>query len=263
MEAVHHTAMARGCHHVRHTAGRLDPRVAALQLCPRMNPLAVPVASRAALMAIFLATGCTNIKNDEARTKAEGALAGSAGGAVLGALVGALAGMGSPDYITRGALIGAGAGGGAGYAYGASVAYKKKQFATQEAYLDACIAEARQKTQKSRSYNALARAVIARQQQQLAALHRTGALARPRDPNVDALRTKLDESLTNLSLADQAWEYTLQAHQAVVQKTRASARTIELNSQLEALRQEKSIGEELILQFKTLKKQLPVATTPR
>lgn len=213
--------------------------------------------------AALLFPACSNIKNDAARTKTEGALAGSAGGAVLGALIGAVAGMGSPDYIARGALIGAGVGGGAGYAYGASVAHRKKEYASREAHLDACIAELKQKTAKSRDYNALALRVLARQQRQLAALRISGKIRDAKAPETAALRANVEQSAANIGVAEQAWEYTLQAHREVVARTRPDARTLELKGNIQQLETEESETSGLRRQFEELKQQLPVATAPQ
>lgn len=101
-----------------------------------------------ALLAAFLPS-CTNIKNDQTRTRVEGGLGGALAGAALGALIGA--GSGNAG---RGALIGLAAGTAAGVAYGDHVARKKVRYATEEQWLDACIASARATNRNARAYNA-------------------------------------------------------------------------------------------------------------
>lgn len=91
---------------------------------------------------------CTNIKNDGTRTRTEGALGGAALGAGLGALLGAASGNAG-----RGALIGLAAGTIVGLAYGNHVANKKANYRSTEAWLDACIAQARRTNQGARAYN--------------------------------------------------------------------------------------------------------------
>ena len=96
------------------------------------------------LAAAAMLASCTNIKNDQTRTKAEG----TAGGAVAGAVIGGLLGG------WRGAAIGAAAGGVVGYGVGTHVAHQKAKYANQEAWLNACIAQAEKTNSHARSYNA-------------------------------------------------------------------------------------------------------------
>ena len=95
------------------------------------------------LTAVAMLSGCANIKNDQTRTRAEGGL----GGALLGGLIGYATGG------VRGMAIGAAAGGAIGLVVGDSVARKKKKYATQELWLNACIAEAEQVNAHAVSYN--------------------------------------------------------------------------------------------------------------
>ncbi len=102
----------------------------------------------AILLACFISS-CTNIKNDQTRTRVEGGLGGALAGAALGALVGSQSGNAG-----RGALIGLAAGTAAGLVYGDHVARKKARYATEEQWLDACIAQARATNRNARAYNA-------------------------------------------------------------------------------------------------------------
>jgi hypothetical protein len=104
-----------------------------------------------------LLASCANIKNDQARTTAEGGL----GGAVLGGVAGYLIGG------SRGALIGGLAGGAGGLAYGAHVAAKKKAYKSTEAWLNACIDQAEKTNSRARSYNASLSSKISRLEQQI------------------------------------------------------------------------------------------------
>ncbi len=105
-----------------------------------------------------LTGGCANIQNDSTRTKTEGALVGGAGGAAVGAGLGAALGGG------RGALIGAGigllAGLTAGFLVGSHIADKKAKFASEEAWLDACLNQAEQTNNTLKEYNATLNAEI-------------------------------------------------------------------------------------------------------
>ncbi len=94
-----------------------------------------------------MAVGCAQTE-DGRLTQAQGAGIGAVGGAALGGLVGALTGN-----VKEGLLIGAAVGGTSGFAYGTHVAGKKAKYASTEAWLDACIAEARKRNSEAYSYN--------------------------------------------------------------------------------------------------------------
>ncbi len=98
--------------------------------------------------ALFASTSCTNIQDDGTRTRTEGALVGSVIGAGLGAIIGNQSGN-----MGQGALIGAALGGLGGLAVGNHVANKKARYASEEAWLNACIDQARQTNVSARSYN--------------------------------------------------------------------------------------------------------------
>lgn len=127
------------------------------------------IRSAAAVTAIAFLAGCANIQNDQTRTRAEGSLAGALIGGGLGAIIGHQSGHG-----IEGALIGAAAGGLAGLAVGDHVARKKARYASQEAWLDACIARAEQVNADARSYNASLRNKIAALETRLANAKRSG-----------------------------------------------------------------------------------------
>lgn len=105
---------------------------------------AAAVLTTAAMLA-----SCTNIKDDQTRTRAEGAGAGALLGAGLGAIIGNQSG-----HAWQGALIGAAAGSLGGLAVGDHVARKKAAYKNQEAWLNACIAQAEKTNSHARSYNA-------------------------------------------------------------------------------------------------------------
>lgn len=104
--------------------------------------------SVAALTAISMVTSCANIENDQTRTRTEGALAGSVIGALAGGIIGNQSGR-----AFEGALIGGGIGALGGLAVGDHVARKKARYASQEEWLDACIARAEQVNANARAYN--------------------------------------------------------------------------------------------------------------
>lgn len=103
------------------------------------------------LSSTLLFSGCAGM-NDSDTTRAQGAGVGAAGGAAAGGLLGQLIGKDSTSTLL-GAAIGAVVGAGAGYIYGNHVASQKEKFASQEDWLDACIASATKTNQETRAYN--------------------------------------------------------------------------------------------------------------
>ena len=106
----------------------------------------------AALVSVNL-VGCTNIQNDNTRTKTEASLLGGGLGAALGAGIGAIAG-GDGKSALIGAAIGAGVGSLGGFLAGKHIADKKNQYASQEAWLDDCIAYSQNVNEETATYNA-------------------------------------------------------------------------------------------------------------
>jgi len=84
---------------------------------------------------------------DETRTKQEGALVGAIVGGLLGTAI-------SSGNRGKGALIGAVVGAGAGYVVGNEVAKRKRQYASEEDFLDGEIASAQELNETARQYNA-------------------------------------------------------------------------------------------------------------
>ncbi len=219
-------------------------------------PHAAPHAVSAALALTLFASGCTNIKEDQRRTKAEGALAGGAGGAVLGGLIAGVFSGGDPGSILRGAAIGGAAGGGIGYAYGASVASKKARYASTEAYLDACLVEVKSETAKIREWNAAGRRVIAAQQRQLAALAKSGRLRRRDDPQVSELRARVERSVVAFTPGVRHWQEVIAVHQEVVARhARAPAAEL-LRSEVQSLAEQQAGTQQIQARFSALNAQL-------
>ncbi len=187
------------------------------------------------MVAAILLAGCANIHNDRTRTKVEGTTAGAAAGGILGGVVGGIASLGSPSYIAQGAIIGAQLGGHGGYAYGTSVANKKARYASREAWLDACIAEAKATTEKSRQYSELARRVLARQQREIAGVLKNGEIRPESRERAAAIRAELDTNITHLNGAIQTWDRVLDAHREVVRHNQPSPRGEALNRQVDEL----------------------------
>jgi uncharacterized protein involved in exopolysaccharide biosynthesis len=117
------------------------------------------------------ADGTTSATDDQTRTKVEGT--------ALGALVGGLIGAAAGD--TKGALIGAAVGAGLGFIAGNEVAKRKAQYAREEDFLNAEIAQAEQMNREAAGYNADLRRQIASldaESNRVAAKYRAGTASR-------------------------------------------------------------------------------------
>ena len=123
------------------------------------------------LCALFVVSGCANIKDDGTRTRVEGAGTGAVIGAVAGGILGQIIG-GDTKGTLVGAAIGAAVGGAGGYAYGDHVANQKAKYAQEEDWLDACIAQAQLKNQELVAYNKDLRTQIKSLQRETASLRK-------------------------------------------------------------------------------------------
>ncbi len=145
----------------------------------------------AALLSGCVATGGPErpdsaVSDDQTATRVQGSL--------LGALVGGLIGAAAGD--TKGALIGAAVGAGVGYLAGNEIAKRKAQYAREEDFLDAEIAQAEALNREAVAYNDRLRAQIASldaESKQLAARYRSGQASRDQ---LAAQRKTVQERLT-------------------------------------------------------------------
>ena len=96
--------------------------------------------------------GCANIQNDGTRTKTEGTLVGTGAGAGIGALLGLAIGQNTESTLI-GAGLGAVLGGLSGFLMGNHVADQKAKYASEEAWLDACIDDSRKNNKEIAEYN--------------------------------------------------------------------------------------------------------------
>ncbi len=129
----------------------------------RNNSSSIKAIAALALVSLAL-NNCANM-TDRQVTQAQGAGFGAAGGAALGAIIGAATGN-SSDALA-GALIGGAAGSLAGLAYGTHVANQKAKYASAEAWLDACIADAKSKQSAAVAYNKRLNNELARLQREV------------------------------------------------------------------------------------------------
>lgn len=177
----------------------------------------------------FSVSSCTNIQNDGTRTRTEGALAGAVLGAGLGAIIGNQSGNAG-----QGALLGAALGGLGGLAYGNHVANKKARYASEEAWLNACIAQAQQTNSSARSYNSQLSTRISALKQQIAAARASGSATQKRNAK-NAIIQLQRESNAELKKVDSE----IQAQQGVLGQTKNS-RASSLRGEVSSLQSTRS-----------------------
>lgn len=190
------------------------------------------------VLLVSLLSGCASM-SDRERTQAQGTGVGAVLGAVVGGVVGHQLG-----YRDAGILVGAALGGAAGRAYGGHIASKKEEFASQEDYLDACLAEARKQYQEARAYNDKLYQDIARLNRELDELLTAGQRSRSEQA---ALRTWREQVQARIRSAEEQVEalnveITIQNSVVAQEETDGdAARIAQLRSEirnLEALRDE-------------------------
>ena len=155
------------------------------------------------LFAVAMVSGCANIEDDSDRTRAEGAAVGATGGAVIGALIGQAIG-GDTGSTLAGAAIGAAIGGAGGYAYGDHVAGQKEKYASNEDWLDACIADAKKTNREITAYNQNLAAEVGILRQETDVLKQQYANAADRQTKLQGKKKEVDALLeeANKQLAD-------------------------------------------------------------
>ncbi len=182
--------------------------------------------------------GCAGIKDDSARTKAEGAGAGATIGAIGGALLGQLIG-GDKGSTLAGAAIGAAIGGIGGYAYGNHVAAQKAKYANQEDWLNASIAEARKKNSALQTYNRKLRYRIAQVKKEIRKLKAKHSKQGSKNKALLAKKHKIDSLLKEAKRQLAAAREEISAQNTVkadVAKSKGSDFTKSLDSEIAALK---------------------------
>ena len=198
--------------------------------------------------ALTLTGACANISNDSTRTKTEGTLAGAGIGAVLGAAIGAA--LGGRDGALKGAAIGAGVGALSGFAYGTSVANKKADYASEEEWLSACLAETQNTNQQAAAYNSRLKTSLAGYQKGAAAggtgysfagSDQSGKSGKSDQKQVSqAVKRDLKESGEILAYLDQE----ISSQQQVVASAQSGAQTKQLQKEIAEMEKQKKILEQ-------------------
>lgn len=178
---------------------------------------------------VSMLSGCANIQDDGTRTRTEGAATGAAAGAILGAIIGQVAG-GDTESTLMGAAIGGAIGGAGGYAVGNHIANQKARYASEEDWLNACIAEARKKNGEWIAYNKQLSTDIAQLKRDTAALKKEYANQQTRKAKL--LEKKMGVDALNAQVAKElaAAREELKAQQSVAVQVREGASTDTMNA---------------------------------
>jgi uncharacterized protein YcfJ len=191
-----------------------------------------------ALICLFsMVTGCANIQDDGTRTRTEGAGTGAAVGALTGALLGQILG-GDTQSTLIGAAIGGAVGGVGGYAYGNHVANQKEQYAKEEDWLEACIAEAKKTNETMVRYNKELSQQIVELRRDTEALRQQHADAKTRTVKLKAKKNEVDGLARSADKELAAARSELAAQKTVVADARKSGQSDyaqTLDNQLETL----------------------------
>ena len=194
--------------------------------------------------------GCTDSQTTKAQGAGLGALVGAVGGAALGYAID------GSDGAARGALIGAGAGAIGGYAYGNHVANKKAKYASQEDYLDACIAAASNMNNQVASYNQSLANDIAKLKQQNAALASSGAQKSQKLAHKQAIASKRQQA--NKNLARVTDEIRIQSTVLQNERKASQARISQLNAQIANLKKQKASLQGMSNQLASMESRIAV-----
>jgi hypothetical protein len=203
----------------------------------------------------FFVAGCTNIKNDDQRTKTEGTLAGAGAGAVLGGLIGAATGGGTRSIVT-GALVGGAAGGYAGHKYGEHVVEKKHGYAANEERLHQLIGEARSERVSAERYNSSLRGAIAQQRSELARI-RSGQADKA---SASKLRQNVDSNLSQSQAQYDRKEKVASEVRTSLADAPNGADKQQLQQEYASLQQEKQILGQQIKEMNGIKTELASAS---
>lgn len=223
-----------------------------------MHSRLVQITAAVCASALFF-TGCTNIKNDQTRTKTEGTLAGAGIGALLGAGIGALAGGGGRSIAT-GALIGAAAGGVAGHEYGKKVAKKKQGYAASEERLRKAIGSTRSTRISAENYNSNLRRAIAQQRSELNRISSAKRSGQNVSGDASRLRRNLDGNIERSNDQLKEKSAVLSNVKATLDDAPAGSSKSQLQAEYNSLAQEKALLSKQVQQMNGMKADLATAS---
>lgn len=206
-----------------------------------------------------LAGGCANIQNDSTRTKTEAAMVGGGSGGVIGAIIGGAAGG------RQGALIGAGigllAGGFIGFLVGSHIADQKEKYASEEAWLDACLTRAEQTNTVLKEYNTELTAEIAKADKETKNMQAAYEKHRVDQKAMTAERKKLEKMIADTDKVIASIDQEIGKQETVLADARENRKSDEaalLDAEIAALRRQKKQLEESNRQLAAISSRISV-----
>jgi len=200
------------------------------------------------IVLIFMA-GCAGT-SDKTKTQNQGAGIGAAGGAAVGAIIGQLIGRDTKSTVI-GAAIGGLAGAVGGGLYANHVVNQKDKYASEETYLNDCIASADKVNTETQQYNDTLRSEMQSlddeankmvAQYNLKEIKKTDLLAKQKeiDTRHSEAETKLKRALAEIALQKEARKQLTSASQAQLEQMDNQIKELEktvdeLNGQAQAL----------------------------
>lgn len=191
----------------------------------------------AASLILCMASGCATM-SDEQTTTAQAAGMGAALGALAGGIIGHQTGRG-----IEGALIGSVFGAAAGGMYGQHVSQRKAAFASEEEYLDACIAQAAEVNRLAVAYNQGLREEVAALDSKSAELMAAYEAQTAERTQVVAMQRELAQALEKAQQSLAAITKEISVQQGVVEAERTSAgseQLAQLENQIRMLEEQKA-----------------------
>ena len=192
------------------------------------------------ILTVSLCTGCANIKDDATRTRWESALWAAALIGGTGLIIGLL--TGNKKTALYGALAGMTVGTLIGLAYGDHVVSQKEKFASDEAWLDACTAEAKKvnkdlaayKTELSLQINSTKKEIAALEKKQISAQLKQVDLKDKQD-KVNKMQTSTAEKL-KLAKRELEAQQIAQFMSDEAKKSKDGDHVRSMNSEMETLK---------------------------
>jgi len=192
------------------------------------------------IVTVSLCIGCANIKDDATRTRMEGVFLGAALIGGTGLIIGLL--TGNKKTVLYGALAGMTVGVLIGLAYGNHVVSQKKKFASEEAWLDACTAEAKKVNKDIAAYkNELSRQ-IDNTKKEIAVLEKKQKNAQLKQAGLKEKKLEVNKMLTSTETKLKLAKKELEAQQIAqflsdeAKKNKKGDHVRTMNSEMETLK---------------------------
>jgi hypothetical protein len=204
-------------------------------------------------------SGCANIQNDRTRTQTEGLVLGAGVGGVTGAGIGAAVGGGRGAVI--GAIMGSIFGGAVGLAAGTHVADQKAKYASEEAWLDACLQQAEQTNNRLKAYNQELTDQIAVLDQETKQLQSAYAARTANQSRLLAEQKKIEGTMKESTQVITGIDQEIAGQQKVLANAQASKKSDEcalLEAEIASLKRQKAKLEETNRQLAAMSARISV-----